>query len=331
MALGRFAQPQTLTQACTRRWRLTAAIYLSIYAGLFLFLAGCLLRIHEYSSKPLHLRWELYPVPHERAAQTEHGGSYFELQNWWQEPQQIHHGREWTAMLQEILLLKSLREFNRRLWLPSFLFHFGLYLAIAAVALLIVTAVPEALMPGSAAARLSSAMAPALGWVGLSGAALIVAGACLLLMRRLRDPALKNYTKAGDIFNLLFFVTTFAFLAAGFWMGPANATPAGLIQGVFHFNRSLILGPVLGTGLILASALIAYIPFTHMSHFIGKYFAWHAVRWDDRRSERGSAMEASMAENLRYRPTWAAAHMGADGKKSWAEIATANPAQEVRK
>jgi hypothetical protein len=68
-----------------------------------------------------------------------------------------------------------------------------------------------------------------------------------------------------------------------------------------------------------------------MSHFIGKYFTWHSVRWDDKRNERGGTMESKMAAALNYRPTWAAPHIDADGKKNWAEIATSNPAEEVRK
>ncbi len=30
----------------------------------------------------------------------------------------------------------------------------------------------------------------------------------------------------------------------------------------------------------LAALLIAYIPITHMAHFVVKYFAYHKVRWD---------------------------------------------------
>lgn len=102
-------------------------------------------------------------------------------------------------------------------------------------------------------------------------------------------------------------------------------------RAMLRFDRSLVVGPVLGSGLLMATALAAYIPFTHMSHFIGKYFTWHSVRWDDARNDRGSAMEAKIAASLNYRPTWAAPHLGADGKKSWAEVATSNPAKEVHK
>ncbi len=70
---------------------------------------------------------------------------------------------------------------------------------------------------------------------------------------------------------------------------------------------------------------------THMSHFIAKYFTYHSVRWDDAPNRRRGRLEAQVAEYLTYRPTWAAAHMGADGKKTWAQVASTNPAQEVKK
>ena len=38
-----------------------------------------------------------------------------------------------------------------------------------------------------------------------------------------------------------------------------------------------------------------------------------------------------MAEYLTYRPNWSAAHMGADGKRTWADIATTNPWEGTKK
>ncbi len=69
-----------------------------------------------------------------------------------------------------------------------------------------------------------------------------------------------------------------------------------------------------------------------MSHFIAKYFTYHSVRWDDTPSRpRRRAGQKRIAEYLTYRPTWSAPHMGADGAKTWADIATANPAQGAKK
>ena len=235
-------------------------------------------------------------------------------------------------MFREIVFLRGLWEFNRRLWLPSFLFHAGLYLSIVTVALATLEAVAGALIPGAATGVVPDAVAVACRWTGSMGIAFVVIGASWLLVRRLRDASLKNYTKASDIFNLLFFIGTFACLAAGF-LGNATAAVSaeGLVGGALHFDRSAQIGVIQGIGLILASALVAYIPFTHMSHFIAKYFTWHSVRWDDRRNGRESALENRVAASLRHRPTWAASHMGADGKKTWAEIASTNPAEEARK
>jgi hypothetical protein len=68
-----------------------------------------------------------------------------------------------------------------------------------------------------------------------------------------------------------------------------------------------------------------------MSHFIGKYFTYHSVKWDDAVNHRGGKFESKIAEYLTYKPTWAAPHVHADGNRTWAEVVTINPAQQVRK
>ena len=71
--------------------------------------------------------------------------------------------------------------------------------------------------------------------------------------------------------------------------------------------------------------LAAYIPLTHMSHMFMKYFIYHSVRWDDRPNLKGGEIEAAVLENLGFKPTWASSHIGADGKKTWADIASPGP------
>ncbi|MDR3752564.1 MAG: respiratory nitrate reductase subunit gamma [Terracidiphilus sp.] len=310
---------------------MTAAVYLAIYFGLFIFLAGCLRRILVYARTPLHLRWEIYPLPHEHPYRAAYGGSYFETQEWWRQPQVTNRRGEWRVMIEEILFLKSLREYNRRLWLPSFLFHFGLYIAIAAVACAALALACGQLSATSQITGLVHVLAPIAMFSAAIAATLIVAGAFWLLMRRTADPALKNSTHAGDIFNLLFFIVAFTLLIGGYMLrAPGTATLGEFARGAVHFDRSITMGSAFGAGLILASTLLAYIPFTHMAHFIAKYFTWHAVRWDDRRNERGSVLEDKVAASLGYKPTWSAPHVGADGQRTWAEIATTNPTREAQ-
>ena len=102
-------------------------------------------------------------------------------------------------------------------------------------------------------------------------------------------------------------------------------------KGFFTFDAGLAIPPLLAVGLLLIGILLAYIPMTHMSHFIAKYFTYHSVRWDDSINRKGGSLEARLAEVLAFRPTWAAAHMKADGTKTWGEIVTINPTKEEKK
>lgn len=303
-----------------------ALVYVFIYFGVLVFLIAATARAVTYARQPLHLRWELYPVPHEDPARVEHGGSYFEEVNWWTKPLRFNWSTELRFMVPEILFLKGLWEFNRPLWLRSFPFHFGLYLVIAAVKLLVLSALLAIFLPGWMAGTLGNILTGLYTACGAAGAALAVLGAFGLLMRRLRDPALRNYTAPGDIFNLAFFLVAFLLLMAGYLTrGGSYPGTLALARGVLTFDTNLRVPGLMGAGVLLASLLVAYIPLTHMSHFIAKYFTYHSIRWDDLPMARAEEMGKKIAEYLTYKPTWSAPHIRAGGGKTWADIATANP------
>jgi hypothetical protein len=67
-----------------------------------------------------------------------------------------------------------------------------------------------------------------------------------------------------------------------------------------------------------------------MAHFIGKYFAWHAIRWGDQPSRSDRSAEGRLAGYLAYKPSWSAPHIGADGATPWSEIVSKNPAKESK-
>jgi nitrate reductase gamma subunit len=308
---------------------MTIATYFAIYLGSVIFLVGSIRRIIQYARMPVHLRWELYPVPHEERDRAAHGGSYFESTDWWTRPARFNVQGEARAMAAEILFLKVLREFNRKLWYPSYLFHAGLYLTIATGVLVVSQLAIFPVRGWEAGGGLVPATYRITGYAGFVST---LSGAIVLLWRRLRDPQLKNYTHPADVANLLFFAAVYGVLGIGYLTRPAgSAGITAIARGVLTFDLSVHVPAIFGCGLLLASLLVAYIPFTHMAHFIAKYFTYHAVRWDDRPLARGGRMEPTAAEHLSYKPTWAAPHLGATGEKTWAEIATANPAQEVRK
>jgi nitrate reductase gamma subunit len=311
---------------------MSVLVYAALCAGAIVFVVASAVRAWMYARTPIHLRWELYPVPHEDPEKVKHGGSYFEDKDWWTRRRRFNLAGELRVMVPEMLFLNALRDHNRKLWYRSFPFHFGLYLLAGTCGLVLLAAVGGLAAPAAMAGALGAFLHVLYTACGVAGTVLALAGAVLLLHRRLTDPELKTYTTPGDIFNLLFFVVAFAVLAAGFALrSPEAPGVVAVVRGLLTFDTTLQVPALFGTGVVLCALLAAYIPLTHMAHFVGKYFTYHSVRWNDQVNLRGSAIEAKLTEYLTYRPTWSAAHVGADGKRSWAEIATTNPWEGAKK
>lgn len=311
---------------------MTPFLFILVYACALIFVVGCVARAVGYARMPLHLRWELYPVPHEEPERARHGGSYFEAPEWWAQPFRFNLLGELKVMIPEMLFLKGLWEFNRPLWFRSFPFHFGIYALIATAALVGFTGLLAVLVPE----RLSESLLLALHYLytatGIAGALLVLAGAIGLLMRRLRDATLRTYSAPGDFFNLAWFILTLLLLGAGYWLRrPADPEVLELTRGLLTFDTSLTPSPLQAAGLASAALLTAYIPWTHMSHFIAKYFTYHSIRWDDMPAVKARELESKIAQYLTYRPTWSAPHVMADGSRTWADIAMSNPAQQEGK
>ena len=311
---------------------MTALLSVVILGSLLVFIIGSVARAVQYARQPIHLRWELYPVPHEEPHRVKHGGSYFEDADWRTKPRRKNVLGELRFMVPEILFMKGLWEFNRSLWLRSFPFHCGLYLLIATVGLV----APAALLDLFAPSIEWDTLGRGLHWLytitGVLGLASAIVGAAILLFRRLTAEDLRPYTTLGDIFNLCWFIAAFGSLFAGFFLkGPDSPSIVAVVLAIPTFDTSVRIPGLLAIGLVLSALLAAYIPFTHMSHFIAKYFTYHSVRWNDQPLRPGDRIEKKLAEYLTYRPTWAATHVGADGAKTWAQVATTNPAERVKR
>jgi nitrate reductase gamma subunit len=307
-------------------------LYLVIAAATLVFAVASIVRAAWYARHPMHLRWELYPVPHEAPQRAAHGGSYFEAGEWWLERGPVNRAGEWVFMAREIAFLHALREYNRPLWYRSFPFHFGLYLLIVAMAGVAADAALGA-FAGGRAAGLSWALlrggCAALGAIGLT---LALCGAIGLLVYRRTNPALRNSTTPGDFFNLGFFIAALGLVAAGLLTAPAGAPGVrAIVAGLLAWDVTLQVPGLLAAGLMLSALLVAYIPLTHMSHFIGKYFTYHAVRWDDRPLAGNRKIAAALAESLSYRSRWSAGHVAGGRPASWAEVVAANPVEREQR
>jgi nitrate reductase gamma subunit len=300
--------------------------YLLAYAGIAVFVVAVIARIRMYARMPMHLRWELYPVPHE-ASRAAHGGSYLEEVDWWLKPREVSKAAELKAMGTEILFLEALHKHNRPMWRSSFPFHFGLYLVIAATVLMLGGGVLSALAGGFPASGFGSLWYGAAVVLGVVGLALSIYGAFGLLRRRLTSPDLVDFTTSADIFNLAFFIVAFGFAFVTFLLFDRDfALVSGFVRNLVTFRLEPIAGGsaglMVGLSVVLLAALVAYIPLTHMSHFVGKYFAYHSVRWNDVPNLKGGPQEAAIMANLTQKVSWAAPHIQSGGDKNWVEVAT---------
>ena len=283
------------------------------YLSVLVFVVGLLARAIRYLRMPIHLRWELYPVPHEKKE-----GSYFEEVDWWKKPRKKHYVNQLMFMAVEILFVRALYHHNRRMWYASFPFHFGLYLVIGWLALLFLGAIGNAF--GLAPGLMGAVQTLAVG-VGVIGFVLGIIGCIGLIIQRATAEELQGYTAPVDFLNLIFILAVLGTgIAAWISSDPNFLGVRAFIGGLITFKAVQVPSAIMAAHIVLFSLFLMYLPFTHMSHMVMKYFMWDKVRFEDLANVRGGAIESKVAKALSYTQNWSAPHIQS-GKK-WSEIAS---------
>lgn len=303
-------------------------VQILIYACFMIFIATVATRVIRYKATPVHLRWELYPVPHEKG-RAEHGGSIFEELDWWKKTRDTDLINELKEMFQEIVFLKGIYHHNRSLWVFSFPFHFGLYLAVFWIVLLVLMSIlaPADLSNASGIFVALQYLAMATGYTGLG---LTILGALGLLYRRFNDPNIRKYSVRVEYLNLIF-ILVFAGMALSVHLAadPSFSNLTRYLSGVISLNKPPSIALGIQVELVLAALLIAYIPMSRMGHFIAKYFLYHDVRWSDEANLPGSDIEKKVIKQLGGSVDWAGSHIQTG--KTWIEVGTEMPGGEDKK
>lgn len=299
------------------------------YASGVVFIVAFAVKLLRYLTMPMHVRWELYPVPHEGKP---YGGSFYEEVDHWKKERHTDHFAQYKFMIPEILFIRALYEDNRPMWYWTFPFHMGLYLSIGGLVFLAIGAILQiiGLVPGSSAlASLVQAVTMVLAVAGFIVGTIGVIG---LIIRRASDPMLQDFTAPIDYLNLLWLGAIFV---TGFlvWLtDPGFVGSRNYLVSLLTFGKAPQLSALLIVNLLLFIGFWAYFPFTHMTHMVSKYFMWDKVKWDDMPNVGDPGMDARIKTYLSYPVTWSAVHVGAHGgKKTWADVATANPWAEEEK
>jgi nitrate reductase gamma subunit len=293
------------------------------YLAIVLFVVVVAAKMVKIARMPLHLRWDLYPIPHEKGKGA-YGGSYFEEVDWWTKPGSFSLFSEIKAMAMEIIFVQSVYHNNRRLWIFSFPFHFGMYCLVGLIVMLVVGAIFQ--LAGVAIAADSGNTLAAIVYhltriIGAVGWILSIFGAVGLFFSRLFNSELRASTVLSDYTNLLILLAVFVSgLVSALTVDGSYGAVRGFVEGLISFKPIAALPGAVGVQLWLWAILMIYFPFTHMTHLFGKYFTYHKVRWEDHPNLKGSKIEAAVTAALGYKINWAASHIKSGG--TWAEAAT---------
>jgi len=229
-------------------------------------------------------------------------------------------------MAAEILGLKAVHEYNRPLWFVTYPFHLGLYFTVMFLVFLFIGSI-AGLMGMEALAVMAIVK-----FTGPLGFILTLCGAAGLLYKRLTDAKLKIYSSVEHYFNLIIFIVTMGVaILTWLFVDPSFVMAKTFVAGLISFKLTGISSPLFLIQILLIVATIAYIPFTHMSHFFMKYFLYHDIRWDDKPNIDSPETNAKINVVLNYPVTWSAEHIAGHGKNTWAEVATFNPEAQTEK
>lgn len=283
------------------------------YLAIVLFIGLSVYKAYQLAKLPMHGRMDLYPVPKEKG--YEHGGSYYEEVSWWSKPREVSHITEIVEMLKEILFIKTLFENQRPFWWLSYALHLGIYFLMAWTVLLVAGAV--SILNGTlVAANTSSIWGLILYYLtfvtGTLGLILATAGSALLIIRRMFDTTLKKYTTPQEYFNLLLIFVTLVTGIMAWGIGPSFQSIREATANLITFT-SPSASPIATLNVILVGIMLTYIPLSKMSHYVGKYFTFHTVLWDNSPNLKGSAVEQKVKMAASYRPvnSWSAPHIKA--------------------
>jgi nitrate reductase gamma subunit len=295
-------------------------VQLITYAAVVIGVVAIIAKAMRYIKAPTHFRWELYPVPHERG-RADYGGSYLEELDWWTKPRHSDFFREIKEMAEEIFLLKGVFRNNLKVWTFSMPFHFGLYICIGWLGLLVIGGIIQA--AGGAVSMAAGGLGAVIQVVtvicGYAGMVLAGIGALGLFFWRATDKNQRPYNAPVEYINLLFFVVVVAITLIGqLTADPGFINLRGYVQSLITFSGALALNGWLVTEIVLGSLLIMYIPLGRMSHFVAKYFLYHSVRWNDTPNPRGSEIEKHIVELLNQKVGWKGPHIQTG--QPWTEV-----------
>jgi nitrate reductase gamma subunit len=283
-----------------------------IYFAVAFFLFKTAATFMKYAKLPRHLRWDLYPVPHQGPE-----GSKYQKVDFGEMKPHISLYHELKEMSQEMLFIKKALINNPKVWAGSFPLHAGIYLGLVWLILLFAGSLFE-LGGVSITGTSASLLVRIISYVTIAaGAGSFISGlfgSLVLLYLRVSDDDMRLMSDVVSFVNLGLMIALFGSALAAWIFSDLSFSAIRLhLAGLLTFSIVPVSSPLMVLQLLAFCAFLIYLPFSRMMHFVGKYFFYHNIMWDDEMMKRGSAMENDIATYLNYKTTWSAPHIRKDG------------------
>jgi len=295
--------------------------YIATYISYTFIIIAYAYKILKIAKMPQHLRWELYPIPHDKGYQ--HGGSYFEEFEWWKRPLEKNSIRSVLYMLKQYFLFSGYFNRKRSYWLSLYPWHIGFYLIVFFHILTFLSA----LVIVNTDITISSVATSGLG-LGFYYLTLVVAvcsfilgsfGSIGMLIERLTKHDLKDYASPTNYFNYVFFLIVFlSGLISWAFFDPTLSVYREYWVSLITFQYTHVEAATY-IHIILFSLFLIYLPFTRSTHYITIFFAYFGVLWGDKPNLRGGKIEKEIGELLEKPVSWSASHI--QSVKKWSDIA----------
>lgn len=281
-------------------------IYLVVltYFAFVFFVLGCAVRIVKTAKMPVHLRWELAPLPLKKNQSSKIRQQDKESKS---APQKSLLAIS-IFMAKEIFFQGSLWKHNRTLWPFSLSMHLGIFLVVLSAILHIINGILVITMASNAVLDILRSI---VGVIALVGYIVGAIGAVGLILKRIIDINLKPFSSFVTYFRLIFLTAIFVSgIIAWFSTADFPAAISEFVRNVMTYHTGYSLTPSLVAHITMSLLFLIYLSLTDMTHFITKYFLYHSVRWNDEPLNRNMMNDLSKLEKKTV--TWSATHIPAN-------------------
>ncbi|MFC2046764.1 respiratory nitrate reductase subunit gamma, partial [Chloroflexota bacterium] len=255
---------------------------------------------------------------------------YFEEPEFWTKPLQKNKIRGIWEIAKKYLTMWGYFQRVKAYWFALYPWHIGFYLIVlfhgcALLGAVLITTVGLEITNTSANAG-GQILYYATIVIALGSFILGTIGSIGLLMKRIADKDLKEYTSPQNYFNYVFFLAVFVSGLVSY--AVADATFAGYREfwvGLISL-KGIAVQPAEYVHIMLFSLFLIYLPFTRSTHYITMILAYFKIRWSDEPNFGSPEADEKMAGILNSQVSWAAPHIQTG--QSWGEVVTNIPTIE---